>query len=282
MRKKLRKAARIIIGPQTVVIATVLTLLVLGFQAPRPGQAAVIQRNAEQPGPGSVNIVPSPQTPSTSQLPASSAPKPTAVQPPKPDCGVQQCLALTFDDGPSPSVTPRVLDILEKHGVHATFFLVGSRVPGNHELLQRMYKDGNEIGSHSWSHADLTKLPPQQVKDQVALAQAAITDSGVPAPTIFRPPYGAINQNVEADIPMSIAMWNVDPQDWKAKTQQEIIDKVKSGSAPGRVILLHDRNQMTADALDQLIAELKGQYQLVTFSELFGLTPGQRGYFYGR
>src|SRR2546429_28308 len=76
------------------------------------------------------------------------------------DCGRTSCLALTFDDGPNPTVTPQVLDILDRHHVQATFFLIGSRVAGNEALLRRMHQAGHEIGNHSWSHVDFTTLSP--------------------------------------------------------------------------------------------------------------------------
>ncbi|HUC90370.1 MAG TPA: polysaccharide deacetylase family protein [Patescibacteria group bacterium] len=280
---------RVFKNPQTIVATVAILLVAFGIQASLVGQGEAISQKL-----GTDLVTASTLVHITSATPAqitpAGQPSPPAVAPslpplpPKPtiDCGAQQCLALTFDDGPTAAITPRVLDILEKYGVHATFFVVGSRVRGDEALLQRMNQDGDEIGSHSWSHANLTKLSVQQIKDEVSLAQAAIMDANVPAPTIFRPPYGAVNSTVEANVPMALAMWNVDPDDWKAKSPQEIVDKVKANSRPGRVIVLHDQRQMTVDALDKLIPDLKTQYQLVTFSEMFNLAPGQRGYFYGR
>jgi peptidoglycan/xylan/chitin deacetylase (PgdA/CDA1 family) len=198
------------------------------------------------------------------------------------DCSLMACMALTFDDGPSPTFTPQVLDILARHHVRATFFLIGNRVPANEALVRRIYQEGHELGNHSWSHPDMTALAPHQIQQQVQQTQVAIMNAGLPAPTLFRPPYGAINTVVKSRIPLTIAMWNVDPDDWGAKTPAEVIARTMAGAHPGRVVDLHDTSQATAAALDQLVTQLQTQYHLVTFSELFNLEPGQPGLFYGR
>jgi peptidoglycan-N-acetylglucosamine deacetylase len=210
------------------------------------------------------------------------APMPPVVTRAPVDCALQPCLALTFDDGPSAAVTPQVLDVLARHHAHATFFVLGNRIAGNEALIRRMYAEGHEIGNHSWGHPDLTTLTPDQIQNQVVSAQAAISNAGVPVPTLFRPPYGAVNPVVRNRVPMTIAMWNIDPEDWKLKDPKKITARVLSVAAPGRVVDMHDTHQPTADSLDELVTDLQQQYQLVTFSELFNLAPGQPGVFYGR
>jgi peptidoglycan/xylan/chitin deacetylase (PgdA/CDA1 family) len=198
------------------------------------------------------------------------------------DCAAQACLALTFDDGPHRTITPQVLDTLERRGARATFFVLGSHVAGNEALLRRMYGNGHEIGNHSWSHPDFTALNAEQIQQQIVHTQAAVIAAGLPAPTIFRPPYGAINAVVRNRVPMSVALWNVDPEDWEVRDPAKIIARVHAHVVPGGVVDLHDTYQATADSLDQLIGELQQHYRLVTFSELFDLAPGQPGVFYGR
>jgi peptidoglycan-N-acetylglucosamine deacetylase len=224
---------------------------------------------------GRHTVLPAPKT-------AVFAPLPPRTPLPPVDCAEQACLALTFDDGPSPAVTPQVLTVLEKHHVHATFFMIGTHVPGNENLLRRMYQDGHELGNHSWSHPDFTTLPVAQIEMQIAKAQSAITAAGVPAPTLFRPPYGAVNAVVKAHVPLTFAMWNVDPEDWHQKNPKDIVSRIEANARPGRVIDLHDIHQPTADALDQLLTDLAPHYEFVTFSQLFNLAPGQPGVFYGR
>jgi peptidoglycan/xylan/chitin deacetylase (PgdA/CDA1 family) len=265
MKKNMQAAAVAALRPQFFVLAIAVAVLLAGALWP---------------------ALPAHEVPHQVHKPyAGKQWRPLVSRPPLPpvDCAEQACLALTFDDGPSAATTPQVLAVLAKHHVHATFFLVGSHVHGNEQLLRRMYQDGHEIGNHSWSHPDLTALPVDQLELQYGKTQQAITAAGVPAPTLFRPPYGAVNDTVRAHIPMTLIFWNVDPEDWRQKTAQEVVDKVENNIRPGRVVVLHDSHQPTTDALDHLLADLQAaNYQLVTISQLFNLAPGQRGSFYGR
>lgn len=199
------------------------------------------------------------------------------------DCQTHRCLALTFDDGPDMYTTPQVLSILEKEQVHASFFIVGSRVAGNQVLLRRMRADGDEIGDHSWTHPDFTTLNPAQIRQQIALTQKAIAAAGVPAPTLFRPPYGAVDQKVIDNVPLTIMFWNEDPRDWAADSPKQVEKAVEASAEPGGVVDMHDIYQVTATALDPIIKKLKSEhYQFVTVSQLLGLKPGQKGEYYGR
>lgn len=198
------------------------------------------------------------------------------------DCAREACLALTFDDGPSAELTPRVLDLLDAHGAKATFFVLGYRVSGNKSLLKRMHASGHEIGNHSWNHRKINELSPEELEDDIARTQQAIAEADVPAPHLFRPPYGLFNAAIRSHVPMTVVSWNVDPEDWGARRSQQIIDRVLAGARPGAIIVMHDTEPLTADALDTILATLKQQYRLVTVSELLDLPPGQPGIFYGR
>jgi peptidoglycan/xylan/chitin deacetylase (PgdA/CDA1 family) len=198
------------------------------------------------------------------------------------NCFQQPCIALTFDDGPNAATTPLVLSTLEKDQVHATFFVIGTRVVGNASLLQRMYADGDEIGNHSWTHPDMTTLKPDQVRQQVTLTQNIIASAGVPAPTLFRPPYGAVNPTVLGNVPLTVMFWNEDPKDWAASSPQQVEQAVVASAKPGGVVDMHDIYQVTANSLDPIIQKLKSEhYQFVTVSQLLGLKPGQQGSYYG-
>lgn len=207
----------------------------------------------------------------------------TAPQTTVPDCSKAPCVALTFDDGPNPITTPQVLAILEAEHVPATFFVLGSRVAGNEALLQQMHADGDEIGNHSWNHADLTKLPADQIKQQIDQTQAAVTSAGVPAPTLFRPPYGTINQTVRDTVqPLKLALWNEDPKDWAAQSPQEVIAASETAVKPGGVVDLHDIYHVTANALQPLIQSLKSRhYQFVTMSQLMASYPASNEFYGG-
>jgi len=199
-----------------------------------------------------------------------------------PDCSRVACLALTFDDGPNRATTSRVLDTLEKERIPATFFVIGSRVQPNADLIQRMYKDGHEIGNHSWSHPDMTTLKPAQIRQQIVSTQRAIERVSVPAPTLFRPPYGAANAVMHKNIPLTFMFWNEDPRDWEAHRSSEVARAIEVSARPGGVVDMHDIYGITAAALPEVIHNLKSRhYHFVTVSQLLDLHPGQKGDFYG-
>lgn len=201
---------------------------------------------------------------------------------PSVDCQKVPCLALTFDDGPDPQVTPRVLDILAAERIKATFFVVGRNVAGKEDILRRMHREGHEIGNHSWDHADFTKLSPAQVDAELAATQGAISGAGVPAPRLFRPPYGAVNDVVKNHANMTIVRWDIDPEDWLNRDPVKIDESLMAHARPGSIILMHDIYLTTADALIPAIDQLKTQYQFVTVSQLMNLSAGDQGQFFGR
>ena len=211
-----------------------------------------------------------------------SQPSASTTAPSAPDCSTVACIALTFDDGPNPITTPQILAILEQAHASATFFVIGNRAVHMTGLLSRMHVDGDEIGNHSWSHPDVANLPADQMADQVNLTQAAVTAAGVPAPTLFRPPYGDVNDLMRGQIPLTLAMWNIDPQDWREHNPAAIVATVAATAKPGGVIDMHDIYPQTVAALPGILAELQSKYRLVTFSQMFNVAPGQRGEFFGR
>jgi peptidoglycan/xylan/chitin deacetylase (PgdA/CDA1 family) len=198
------------------------------------------------------------------------------------DCTKVDCLALTFDDGPNPFTTPQILDELSQAHVSATFFVIGSRISGNEALLQRMQNEGHEIGNHSWSHGDISKSTPDQIKQEVNQTQTAVESAGAPAPIVFRPPYGTVNQTIQDNVPMSLLLWNEDPQDWAANTSEQVVQAVENSAHPGAIIDLHDIYHVTANALPKVITYLQGKgYHFVTVSQLYNLNSDSRGVYYG-
>jgi peptidoglycan/xylan/chitin deacetylase (PgdA/CDA1 family) len=198
------------------------------------------------------------------------------------DCSKTPCLALTFDDGPKPRLTRRVLDVLRNHQVRATFFLIGLNVRGNENVVRRIHSDGHEIGNHSWSHRKFSELSPREIEDEIARTQRAITATGVPTPRLFRPPYGDFSPMVRNHVSLTVVSWNVDPEDWRADHAKDVIKHVLDHARPGAIVDMHDIYSVTADALGPILDELTRHYQLVTVSELLDLSPGQPGIFYGR
>lgn len=199
------------------------------------------------------------------------------------DCMAVPCMALTFDDGPNPTYTPQLLDLLQRYRVRATFFIMGKHVPGNEALLKRMYLEGHEIGNHSWDHPDFTRLSPEQIEAQVSSTQGVIAATGVPLPTLFRPPYGEYNPMVEAHVPLSIIRWDVDPSDWRPSMQPSVAAHVVAHAHSGAIVLMHDTETTTLPAVEPIIQQLQAQgYQLVTVSDILDLPPGQRGVYFHR
>jgi len=199
-----------------------------------------------------------------------------------PDCSKLACLALTFDDGPNPVATPIILQALEQAHVPATFFVVGNRAATMPSLLQQMNRDGDEIGNHSWSHPDMTSMPAPEVDQQIAQTEAAVSAAGVPAPTVFRPPYGYINATMQTEIHMPFIMWNDDSRDWANHDPNQITQIVESEARAGGIVELHDIYASTGQALPQLLPDLQAHYTLVTISQLLALNPSSRGEFYNR
>lgn len=184
----------------------------------------------------------------------------------------ERVVALTFDDGPDRRTTPQVLDILARYNAKATFFLIGSNIAGNEDLLQRALAEGHELGNHTWNHPKLTALSTDQVAWQLAATtEAIVAATGVP-PKTFRPPYGATNYLVTGSTELYQMLWTVDTLDWQNHSTAGIMANIEANLHPGAVILMHDIHQTTVDALPTVMDYLVSQgYGFVTISELYGL-----------
>lgn len=184
-------------------------------------------------------------------------------------------IALTFDDGPYPNVTTHILDVLEEHGVCATFFVLGSRVAGREDVLLRMESLGCEIGNHTYSHADLTQLSAAQCAEEINKTNAEFERVLGHAAAVVRPPYGFYNATVRQNVPYPLVLWTVDTNDWKPRNTSELTEYVVQAAQEGSVILMHDQQDSTAEAMDAIIPELiaKG-FRFVTVSELIAETGG--------
>ncbi len=199
---------------------------------------------------------------------------------PPPNCSQVTCLALTFDDGPNSVSTPQILGALEAAGAHATFFEIGKYIGANQSLLIRMSQDGDDIGNHSWSHPDFTKLTPAQIRSQIDKTQKAITSIGIEAPAMFRPPYEYFELPMLKYIKMPVILWNVDPKDWAQKSSANVAKIVKQQAIPGGIIVMHDKTT-TAGALAKILHDLSTKYQFVTVSQLLGLNQSSKGVYFG-
>ncbi|SOB78883.1 polysaccharide deacetylase family protein [Streptomyces sp. 1331.2] len=172
---------------------------------------------------------------------------------------------LTFDDGPSPAYTPKVLATLARYGVQATFFEIGQNVEAHPLLTAQVARQGHSVQNHSWSHPDLRRLSGAALDAQVANTDRAIRASTGRTPNCLRPPYGAVNGTVRshaAALGKQVVLWSVDPADWSRPGTAAIRSRVLNGVRPGSVILLHDgggdRSQTVA-ALPAIISTLKAR-----------------------
>lgn len=190
-------------------------------------------------------------------------------------------VALSFDDGPDRTFTPRILDVLREHGVKATFFVIGNRVAAHPDVVARMVREGHVVGSHSWDHPNLAKLGPDKVREQLVRAEDAIYRVAGYRPRLFRPPYGSIQESgiLEArDLGYTIVNWNVDSLDWKGLSAEQVATNVLAHVYPGSIILLHSAGgegsdlEGTVRALPEIIRRLKADgVTFVTIPELLDL-----------
>lgn len=195
------------------------------------------------------------------------------------DCSRVKCVALTFDDGPSP-FTDRLLRILHDNHAKATFFLIGNKVAADPAAARRIADAGMEIGSHTWEHPDMTAIPPADIPGQLSKASDVITAATGRAPTLYRPAGGLSNVAVRqaaARLGQAEILWDVIPYDWindsnTAATRQVLMTQIK----PGSVVLFHDTYSSTVDLVYQFIPVLTANgYRLVTVSQMLGpRTPG--------
>lgn len=178
-------------------------------------------------------------------------------------------VALTFDDGPHPTVTRQILATLKKYDAKATFFMLGSRVDYYPDIAKDVQEAGHELGNHSWNHPDLTKMSAEGVFNEIKNTSTVIEKSTGQQATVFRPPYGANNATVKNQTDLPIVLWDVDTLDWKHRNAEQTLAIVKNNTKIGNTILMHDIHQSTADALESIIQFLKAEgYSFVTVSEL--------------
>ncbi|MFN8017169.1 MAG: polysaccharide deacetylase family protein [Acidimicrobiales bacterium] len=176
----------------------------------------------------------------------------------------KKVVALTFDDGPSPTYTPQVLDILKKYGIKATFFQVGQSITYWPEVSRRVVQEGHRLANHSWNHPQLTHLSDAEIRSQIQRTQDQIAKVGGSSICV-RPPYGDQNQRVRNDIAgfnASTIMWNTDPGDWQGFSASTIVSRTLSQIQPGSIIVLHDggsHRASTVQALAQLIPALQAR-----------------------
>ena len=193
-------------------------------------------------------------------------------------------VALTFDDGPNAN-TSRVLDILEKYNVKATFFVLGTNIEGYEDTILRMKELGMEIGNHMYSHKLMTRLTEEEITSEIKKVDDLVFNIINRYPTLIRPSYGTSNKRMLKIIDRPVIIWDIDTLDWKYHNSTRISNKILDKVSDGDIVLMHDIYSATANSLEITIPKLldKG-YQLVTVSELFYLKEKElkAGKIYGR
>ena len=187
-------------------------------------------------------------------------------------------IALTFDDGPHPRLTPRILDILDRYGVHATFFMIGVNAENYPQAARAVVERGHEIGNHTFSHCRLYGGGTARAEKELTDCSDAIERVCGCRPNLFRPPEGAVDRavvEVSDRGGYKIILWSVDTRDWEIKDVRAIVNRVLSAVKPGDIILMHDfigHNSKTPEALEILLPKLLALgYEPVTVSELLGI-----------
>lgn len=185
-------------------------------------------------------------------------------------------IAITFDDGPHPQNTPRLLDMLAQRNIKATFYVIGRSVDLHPGVLRRTVAEGHEIGNHSHTHRLLSKLSNAEVRQEMQRCQDAIGRAAGVRPRTMRPPYGGLLQSqrelVHSEFGYPTILWSVDPLDWKRPGPSVVASRILSGTNAGGIVLAHDLHSQTVDAMPATLdGLLKRGFKFVTVSQLIAM-----------
>jgi peptidoglycan/xylan/chitin deacetylase (PgdA/CDA1 family) len=188
-------------------------------------------------------------------------------------------IAITFDDGPAPANTPRLLDMLAARGIKATFFTVGRNVQAFPNIVRRIIADGHEIANHTWTHPWLSRMGDQAVRSELQRSHEALTTIAGVAPKMYRPPFGAITarqkQWIMSEFGYPTILWSVDPEDWRTRNAAMTHSRIVSQTKPGAIILVHDIHASSIDAMPSTLDDLLAKgFRFVTVSQLIAMSGG--------
>jgi peptidoglycan/xylan/chitin deacetylase (PgdA/CDA1 family) len=188
-------------------------------------------------------------------------------------------IALTFDDGPSAKLTPKLLDLLAAHHIKVTFFLIGENVAEHPEIVAREAREGHELANHSWSHPNFGKMSDENVRSQIRRTDDAIRSAAGVTPTLLRPPYGSVTTRqkkwINEEFGYKIALWDVDPLDWRRPGPNVVCNRIVKNTRAGSIVLVHDIHPGSIEAIPCVLSQLEAKgYKFVTVSELLAMkTP---------
>jgi peptidoglycan-N-acetylglucosamine deacetylase len=182
-------------------------------------------------------------------------------------------IAMTFDDGPSATLTPKLLDLLAAHHIKATFFVIGENVAEHPDIVARAAREGHEIANHSWSHPNLAKMSDEGVRRQLRQTDEVIKNATGTRPTLLRPPYGSITERekrwIHDEFGYQIVLWDIDPYDWKRPGPAVVRNRILQETRPGSIVLSHDIHPGTIEAMPSTFDALQAKgFKFVTVSEL--------------
>lgn len=205
--------------------------------------------------------------------PTAPPPLPTLPPPPPPVPTIggggggsgDRVLYLTFDDGPHPTFTPQILDVLDRYSAKATFYAIGQQIGGQPAIISRMIAGGHSLQNHTWDHPDLAGMSQDAFNAQINAATDAVVAAGAPRPNCLRPPFGSTDANTRPwaqALGLGVVLWDIDTQDWRQPGAGVISSHVINNAFPGATILFHDgggdRSQTVA-ALDTILSTLGAQ-----------------------
>ncbi|MCI8482812.1 MAG: polysaccharide deacetylase family protein [Lachnospiraceae bacterium] len=178
-------------------------------------------------------------------------------------------IALTFDDGPHPEYTPKMLAALKERGVKATFFLLGQEVEKYPEVVKQIQEEGHLVGNHSYRHEQLSKLSMEQACKQVERTNELICEITGVYPSYLRPPFGDWHEKLDCEMNMVEVLWDIDTLDWSSQNHGAIVNKVIKNIQENDIILMHDGYETSVTAAMEIIDTLQKEgYEFVTVDEL--------------
>ncbi len=185
-------------------------------------------------------------------------------------------VAMTFDDGPHPQNTPRLLDLLRARNIKATFFVIGRSVDLYPHVVRRTVAEGHEIGNHTYTHRLLSKLSDSEVRKEMTRCRDAVANAAGVQMRTMRPPYGGLLQRqrqlIHSEFGYPTILWSVDPLDWKRPGPSVVASRILKGATPGGIILAHDLHAPTVDAMPATLdGLLKRGFKFVTVSQLIAM-----------
>ncbi|NIJ55133.1 polysaccharide deacetylase family protein [Dyadobacter arcticus] len=192
--------------------------------------------------------------------------------------GKTKSIALTFDDGPNPNTTPRILEVLKQKNIKAAFFVIGKNAALYPDILKQIHNDGHTIGNHSFSHHHLIGFfSSKKLKGDLAHCNEVIRDVIGKTPLFFRPPFGVTNPryaSVLNDLQLTPIGWSLRSLDTRAKSKYKIINKIISELKSRDIVLLHDHLKVTADSLEDVIEHcLQKGVKIVPLHQLIQKEP---------